>query len=218
MFGRFSLLEILSRVFVLFCILPIHEFAHAAVANALGDKTAKLSGRLTPNPLAHLDLFGSIMIIIGGFGYAKPVPVNPRNFKNPKYGMALTAAAGPISNLVMGFIFIFLYCLVFAKTTVVKETMPYYIAMFFSFTAQVNVGLAVFNLIPVPPLDGSRILRLIVPDKTYFKFLQYERYISMIMLVLVVVGAFSLPISIVSDFIIDKYLNICASIFGLKVG
>ena len=100
------LVSLMARVFVIFCVMPIHEFAHAFVAYKLGDDTARLSGRLTLNPLAHIDLVGALMIFLVGFGYAKPVPVNPRNFKNPKGGMAATALAGPISNLIMAFIFL----------------------------------------------------------------------------------------------------------------
>ena len=103
------LVSLMARVFVIFCVMPIHEFAHAFVAYKLGDDTARLSGRLTLNPLAHVDLVGALMIFLVGFGYAKPVPVNPRNFKNPKGGMAVTALAGPISNLIMAFIFLLPY-------------------------------------------------------------------------------------------------------------
>ena len=99
-FSMELVLNLCARLFVLFCVLPVHEFAHAFVATKLGDQTARLSGRLTVNPLAHLDLFGTLMILLVGFGYAKPVPVNPRNFKNPKVGMAITALMGPVANLV----------------------------------------------------------------------------------------------------------------------
>ena len=105
--GGFSadlIINLLSRVFVVFCILPIHEFAHAWVANKLGDDTARLKGRLTIAPMAHIDLMGALMIFLAGFGYAKPVPVNPRRFKNPRKGMALTALAGPVSNILLALI------------------------------------------------------------------------------------------------------------------
>ncbi|MBO5409695.1 MAG: site-2 protease family protein, partial [Clostridia bacterium] len=104
-----TLISLMSRVFVVFCVLPIHEFAHAFIATKLGDDTARLKGRLTLNPLAHIDIMGAVMIFLVGFGYAKPVPVNPRRFKNPKAGMAITAIAGPVSNLIMALFFLILY-------------------------------------------------------------------------------------------------------------
>lgn len=144
------LVSLMARVFVIFCVMPIHEFAHAFVAYKLGDDTARLSGRLTLNPLAHVDLVGALMIFLVGFGYAKPVPVNPRNFKNPKGGMAATALAGPISNLIMAFIFLLPYCAVGSLYDGNSE-LVFAIAAFFFYAASVNIGLAVFNLIPIPP-------------------------------------------------------------------
>ena len=102
------LMNLLARVFVVFCTLPVHEYAHALVATKLGDDTARLKGRLTLAPLAHIDVMGAVMIFLVGFGYAKPVPVNPRRFKNPRAGMALTALAGPLSNIIMALIFMIL--------------------------------------------------------------------------------------------------------------
>lgn len=206
-----------ARLFVMFCILPIHEFAHAFVAHKLGDETARLSGRLTLNPLAHIDPIGGLLILIAGFGYAKPVPVNPRNFKNQKGGMALTAAAGPISNLILGFVFMFIFCGCFKFLNTQEGTFTYAITYFFSYCSQINISLAVFNLIPVPPLDGSRILRLLIPDRTYYKIAQYERYLVYVVLLLVFVGVFNTPMDIASGFFSNIFLKICAAIFGLTV-
>ena len=123
--GDFDFLELMiglfSRLFVVFCTMPIHEYAHALIATKLGDETPRLSGRLTLNPFAHVDLLGALMIFLCGFGYAKPVSVNPRNFKDPKKGMAITAISGPVSNLIMGFIFVFLS--VFVQTVFYKADM-----------------------------------------------------------------------------------------------
>lgn len=212
------LLKLCSRLFVMICILPIHEFAHALVATKLGDNTARASGRLTINPLAHIDLFGALLILIAGFGYAKPVPVNPYNFKDSKKGMALTAAAGPLSNLILAFIFTFFYCAVFKFTNVVSGSFAYAIAYFFMYTAQVNISLAVFNLIPVPPLDGSRILRLIIPDRQYAKFLRYEKQIVTVLFILIIVGAFDGPMAIASSYISKFILKVAAAMFGMPVG
>lgn len=186
----------LARLFVVFCTLPVHEYAHAFVADKLGDKTARLSGRLTLNPMAHIDILGAIMILFVGFGYAKPVPVNPRNFKNPKKGMALTALAGPFSNILMAVVFMFLSNVLslFGSSLFVQA---FYV--FFSFAASINIGLAVFNLIPISPLDGSRVLELLIPDKYYYKFAQYERYIVIVIFGLIIFGVLDAPLAFLQN-------------------
>lgn len=186
----------LARLFVVFCTLPVHEYAHAFVADKLGDKTARLSGRLTLNPMAHIDILGAIMILFVGFGYAKPVSVNPRNFKNPKNGMALTALAGPFSNILMAVVFMFLSNVLslFGSSLFVQA---FYV--FFSFAASINIGLAVFNLIPIPPLDGSRVLELLIPDKYYYKFAQYERYIVIVIFGLIIFGVLDAPLAFLQN-------------------
>ena len=197
-----------SRLFVIFCTMPIHEYAHALIATKLGDNTPKYNGRLTLNPMAHISPLGAIMIFLCGFGYAKPVNVNPRNFKDPKKGMALTAIAGPISNLIMGFVAIFVST-VFARIYYNNPTIIFLaIYYFLYFAGVVNVNLAVFNLLPIPPLDGSRILQLLIPAKYYFKFMQYERYIVIIVFVLIFSGVLSGPLSYISGLIIGLFTNI----------
>lgn len=194
--GGHSMLEILAGVFaslfVVFCTLPFHEYAHAFVATKLGDQTARLSGRLSLNPMRHIDPLGALMIVLVGFGYAKPVPVNPRNFKNPKVGMALTALAGPCANLLMAIVFLLLKNIILLFPT--SNPIVLALAYFFIFAASINIGLAVFNLLPIPPLDGSRILQLIIPSKYYFKFLQYERYVVIVVFVLLLTGILSRPL------------------------
>mgnify|MGYP003293061271 CR=1 FL=1 len=205
--GLSLLVTFFSRLFVIFCTMPIHEYAHALIATKLGDQTPRLSGRLTLNPMAHISPLGAIMIFLCGFGYAKPVNVNPRNFKDPKKGMALTAIAGPISNLIMGFIFIFI-ATIYNYTLFNYTTMSIAIYTFLYFAGMVNVNLAVFNLLPIPPLDGSRILQLLIPSKYYYKFLQYERYIVLIVFVLILTGILSGPLSYISNLIISLFTNI----------
>lgn len=202
------IITFLSRLFVIFCTMPIHEYAHALIATKLGDNTPKYSGRLTLNPMAHISPIGAVMIFLCGFGYAKPVNVNPRNFKDPKKGMAFTAIAGPISNLIMGFIAI-LVSTIFAKIYYSNQaTLFLAINYFMYFAGVVNVNLAVFNLLPIPPLDGSRILQLLIPAKYYFKFMQYERYVVIIVFVLILSGVLSGPLSYISGLIIGLFTSI----------
>ena len=141
------LIGLCASAFVVFCTMPIHEYAHALVATKLGDDTPRLSGRLTLNPLAHIDIMGAVMILLVGFGYAKAVPENPRNFKNPKAGMALTAAAGPASNLIMSVIFILLSNISFVIYCKTNDSIVARVAfLFFFYAAMINISLAVFNL------------------------------------------------------------------------
>lgn len=179
------ILLVLSRAFVIFCCTPVHEFAHGYAAYKLGDDTAKYQGRLTLNPLAHLDPIGTIMIFLFGFGYAKPVQINPAKFKNPRRDMALTALAGPVSNMLMAFAAVFIahFAGSFKHSDVIFS-----IGLFFYYAAMVNVMLAVFNLIPIPPLDGSRIFSVFLSDKKYFAIMRYERYIMIGFMVLLATG------------------------------
>ncbi|HIU35024.1 MAG TPA: site-2 protease family protein [Candidatus Fimenecus excrementigallinarum] len=184
---------IFASLFVVFCTMPVHECAHAFMANRLGDSTARLSGRMSLNPMRHIDPMGAVMLVLIGFGYAKPVPVNPRNFKNPKAGMALTALAGPGANLLMAVVFIFLQNLVGMLPA--SNVLASAVYTFLLYAAIINLQLAVFNLIPIPPLDGSRLLQLLIPSKYYYKFLRYERYIVLVVFLLLFLGVLSGPIS-----------------------
>lgn len=203
------IIKLFSRLFVVFCTMPIHEYAHALIATKLGDQTPRLAGRLTLNPMAHISPMGAIMIFLFGFGYAKPVSVNPRNFKDSKKGMALTAIAGPISNLIMGFIFIVL-AVVYANLSHAETILYNAIFSFLLFAGTINVNLAVFNLLPIPPLDGSRILQLLIPAKYYYKFLEYERYIVILVFILIATGVLLGPLSAISYFIIDLFVDIAS--------
>ena len=205
------ILLVLSRAFVIFCCTPVHELAHGYAAYKLGDDTAKYQGRLTFNPLAHLDPIGTIMIFVFGFGYAKPVPVNPVKFKNPRKDMALTALAGPVANIIMAFVSVFIAYIIgaFANSQLLSL-----IAVFFYYAASVNAMLAVFNLIPVPPLDGSRIFSVFLSDKKYFAIMRYERYIMIGFMVLIATGVLDGLLSGLSSLMMKLISIIPKLIFG----
>ena len=177
--------------------LTIHEYAHAYAAYKMGDPTAKNLGRLTLNPLKHLDPFGALCMLFLRFGWAKPVPINARNFKNPRRGFAISALAGPLVNLIIAFfsapIFLVLYRLITSEVyggnfNDFTFNLTYNTLIFFDFFYSINIGIALFNLIPVPPLDGSRILGLLLPPKHYFAIMRHERTIYYVLLGWLFVG------------------------------
>lgn len=208
------IIRISSAAFVVFCTAPIHEFAHAFVAYKLGDHTARLKGRLTINPFAHINWIGALMILLVGFGYADPVPVNIRNvkMKNKKIAMALIALAGPVSNLIMAFVSMLgmFLTLKFMDINTVMGSALYY---FLYFITSININLAVFNLLPVPPLDGSRILFAVLPTKYYFSVMKYERYISLAIMVLLFTGILTTPLSYLSNAVFNLFAMFFRLIF-----
>lgn len=181
----------LVRAVAMLLIIPVHEAAHAFVSYKLGDPTAKNYGRLTLNPLAHFDPFGALAMILAGIGWAKPVPTDVRRFRHPKRDMAISAAAGPVSNLLMAYLGMILYKLAYYRLPVNSGQL---VMLFLSIFISLNISLAVFNLLPIPPFDGSRIFLAFLPTRLYFKAMQYERYIMMAVLLLVLIGALDTPL------------------------
>ena len=210
------LMGLLVYALVIFVLLPVHEYAHAWAASRLGDRTAFQRGRLSFDPMRHVDPMGALCLVLFGFGWAKPVPVNPFYFKNRKTGMALTALAGPVSNLLMALLGAFLY-------NVLALVLPYgdyWLAVyyFFWYFITINISLAVFNLLPVPPLDGSRIFAAVLPDRWNDFLNRYERYIFPIMAVLLFSGILDGVLSVMNDWafaLVTGVASLPFRLFGL---
>lgn len=183
-----------ARALALLTAIPFHEAAHAWASDKLGDSTAKRYGRLSLNPLRHFDPLGALCMILVGFGWAKPVPIAATsNFRHPKRDMALSAAAGPLSNLLLAYVCMILYKLAWYLTP--SGWMWDFLCVLLQTMVQVNITLAVFNLLPVPPLDGSRIFNLILPRRWYFGIMRYERYIMIALLAVLWSGLLDRPLS-----------------------
>ena len=194
---------LLSVLPALICI-TLHECAHGMTAYMLGDDTAKRAGRLSLNPIKHIDVLGLVMLVVFRFGWAKPVPVNMNNFRNPKQGMALTAAAGPLANLVISIIALFIYGLLFIPLG--RHEWGWYLLETVYVTAYLSLTLALFNIIPILPLDGSKVLYSAVSERSYRRLMYYERYGMIALLILVVVMnrlPFD-PLSAAADWVFDR--------------
>jgi len=204
-----SLKNMLMMTPILLIALPVHEFAHGWVAWKMGDPTAKYAGRLTLNHFKQLDVMGVIMMYLAGVGWAKPVPVNSGYFKNRRTGLFLVALAGPLSNLLLGFLSLFVWGIIVKLASI--GVIPFdkgnwanillTVQDFFQTLVFVNISLAVFNLIPVPPLDGSRLVSSFVPEESYYRFARYEQYIGLAFLALV---------ALVPDNIVGKFISFFA--------
>ena len=199
---------LLSVIPALICI-TLHELSHGYVAYRMGDDTAKRMGRLTLNPIKHIDIVGLIMMIVFKFGWAKPVPVNMYKFDNPKKGMAITALAGPVSNVIICCAFLFIYGLAYIPLTVADTQLAGAVLDMLYVTAYLSIALAIFNLLPVPPLDGSKVLFSLMSDEKYDKLMHYERYGMILLLVLLATDIIGDPLQTATVFMLDK-LNIFA--------
>ena len=186
----------------LLCIM-FHEVSHGVVALKLGDPTAKNAGRLTFNPIKHVDVWGLLMMAIFRFGWAKAVPIDMRNFKHPVRDMAITAAAGPISNVILAFLALVIRAAAIYVNQRTGGVISGFVVTFLEYVAILSVGLAVFNVIPIPPLDGSKVLNALLPKETYYKILRYERYGFLVMIVVLWSGILNGPL----DFCRTALLN-----------
>ena len=196
------LLSLLVRALVLFTAFPVHESAHALTAHWLGDDTAKDQGRISLNPFKHINLFGELFMLFVGVGAAKPVPINASKFKKPKVGMAVSALAGPVSNLLLAYLSMILYRFLYSISYLNGSDLSILLYVF-QYAAILNIGLAVFNLLPIPPLDGSRIVTMFLPDKSYFGIMKYEKYIFIALFILIFSGLLDRPLYFLQDKAID---------------
>lgn len=211
-FGASSVQELLIflciKVFIIFAILPIHEYAHALAAKKMGDNTAMMMGRLTLNPLKHIDPIGALLILFVGFGWAKPVPVNPRNFRDYKKGEIIVSFAGPFSNLVCATIGALLFRIAFNFYMYTGTTAWYYAFMAISLFVQINISLAVFNLIPIPPLDGSHILFCFTSYKVRSFMSRYQHILYYGLVIFIATGVLSGPFSFITGSIYNGLLAV----------
>ena len=208
-----GLLDIYNLLIIPAAIIAIvfHEVSHGYAAYLLGDNTAKDMGRLTLNPIPHIDIFGILAMIVFKFGWAKPVPVNPGNFKNRKLGMAIVALAGPVSNLILSFISLVFFCLTikYGSNTLFWTILN----RFFLLLCMLNIGLMLFNLIPISPLDGSKILYAVLPGRVYYKILQYEQYGFILLIALIFFTPLSSWIGNLRGLILDSMARFVGGFF-----
>ena len=201
-----SLLSMVTRLAAVLLCLTVHESCHGLAAYALGDPTARREHRLSLNPLRHIDWFGLLMMFVAGFGWAKPVPVNSNYFKKPKQGMALTALAGPVSNFLLALLMLLaarIFCDVAAYSEANQRILDFLLMV-----ALLSIGLGLFNLLPIPPLDGSKVLFAVLPDGAYNQLMRYERYGMLLLFALVFFDVGSSAFSAAIEWVFELFCRI----------
>lgn len=201
-----SLLSMVTRLAAVLLCLTVHESCHGLAAYALGDPTARREHRLSLNPLRHIDWFGLLMMFVAGFGWAKPVPVNPNYFKKPRQGMALTALAGPVSNFLLALLMLLaarIFCDVAAYSEANQRILDFLLMV-----ALLSIGLGLFNLLPIPPLDGSKVLFAVLPDGAYNQLMRYEHYGMLLLFALVFFDVGSSAFSAAIEWVFELFCRI----------
>ena len=220
-----AITEVLVILLMVFIILPFHEWAHAFTAMKLGDVSIKRSGRLTLNPLAHIDPMGALALLLFGIGWAKPVMVDPRYFKHPKLYMAITAVMGPVANilaaLVGGFVLnaLFAWAPEFASQYYIgtyggDKGAGYFVMLFLVYYVYINAFLAVFNLLPIPPLDGSKVVFMFLPQKWVDFIYRYQMYISIVFIALLFSDILDTPLGFLRDGLVSGIMWLTGLPFG----
>ena len=207
---------IVSLVIAVILAMSIHEMAHGLVSYWLGDPTAKLQGRISLNPFAHVDWLGVLCLLLFHFGWAKPVPVDPSYYKDRKTGIIWTSFAGPVANFLLAFVCIFCLILILKLNPLfLYSDLGSLLESILSMTATLNIGFGLFNLIPVPPLDGSKVLFAFLPDEQYYRFIQGSPFFMLVLVILIYLGILSQPLSMMQNGIWNAFVQICSFLLGM---
>ena len=210
-----DLVGLLYSIPAVLIAISMHEFAHGFVSYKLGDPTPKIDKRLSLNPFRHLDVIGTICLLVAGFGWAKPVMVNPGYYKNKKRGMVLVALAGPIMNFLLALFFLFLYYLPWKMGNGYTGEAMSVVRILLTNCILINIGLGTFNLIPFPPLDGSKVMMAVLPERAYFSYMRYERYGQFVLFLLLFVGVLDKPLTLARSGILTGMSKFVLTILGM---
>lgn len=216
-FRGIDIQSLIISLFIVLISITVHEYCHGYAALKMGDHTAESMGRLSMNPFSHIDPIGALCMIFFHFGWAKPVPINPNNFRNPKKGSVIVSIAGPLSNICLSLIGVLLYGILF-RFKFGLSNMTFYSIFYNGFLSQfvvLNLYFAIFNLIPIPPLDGAKILFALLPPRIYFKLINYERYSFIILIVLLYTGVIGFVLGYITMPILKSYDVIINLIAGI---